>query len=33
MRCELVTVDQLADRNKAAEQLQQRLRELNPDHG
>jgi len=33
MRCELITVDQLADRNKAAEQLQQRLRELNPDHG
>ena len=33
MRCELITVDQLADRNKAAEQLQQRLRKLNPDHG
>lgn len=32
MRCELITIDQLADRNQAAAQLQTRLRELNPDH-
>lgn len=33
MRCELVTVDQLADRKVAATRLETRLRELNPDHG
>ena len=33
MRCELVTVDQLADRKAAATRLETRLRELNPDRG
>ena len=31
MRCELVTAEQLADRDGALDQLQARLVELNPD--
>ncbi len=33
MRCELITVDQLADRKAAPTRLETRLRELNPDRG
>jgi hypothetical protein len=32
MRCEVVTSDQLADRDAATVAIQTRLRALNPDH-